>query len=166
MPKMANDILCNMERSKVTSLVTLNLTAVFDTVDHNILLSVFQRSFGINSHAWQWCESYSHALQWCESYLRPRQFHVKIRNCVSQSSDLPFSVPPGSAAGPVFYTLYASTLQNVILESDVSITGYADDHAIYNSFLASKHSGEEETLEKQQKCLLSVKDWMQQTGSK
>ena len=154
--KMTNDILWNMERRKVTSLVTLDLTAAFDTVDHNILLSVFQRSFGINSHA----------LQWCESYLRPRQFHVKIRNSVSQSRDLPFSVPQGSAAGPVFYTMYASTLQNVILGSDVNITGYADDHAIYNSFLASKDSGEEETLEKQQKCLLSVKDWMQQNRLK
>ena len=154
---MTNDILWNMERRKVTSLVTLDLTAAFDTFDHNILLSVFQRSFGINSHA----------LQWCESYLRPRQFHVKIRNSVSQSRDLPFSVPQGSAAGPVFYTMYASTLQNVILGSDVNITGYADDHAIYNSFLASKHSGEEEkTLKKQQKCLLSVKDWMQQNRLK
>ena len=37
----------------------------------------------------------------------------------------------------------------------------------YDSFdTYSKDSGEEETLEKQQKCLLSVKDWMQQNRLK
>ena len=46
---------------------------------------------------------------------------------------IPFSVPQGPVAGPVLYSLYASTLSDVI-PPGFKISGYADDHSFYSSF--------------------------------
>ena len=45
--KVQNDILLNMDRSRVTLLVLLDLSAAFDTVDHQVLLRRLESSFGI-----------------------------------------------------------------------------------------------------------------------
>ena len=58
--------------------------------------------------------------------------------------DLPFSVPQGSCAGPVLYSAYASTLQEVMNEKDelpkeskpIELHGFVDDHAYKRSFAA------------------------------
>ena len=45
--KLVNDILWNMENQLVTAIVILDLSAAFDTVDHDILLEVLGKCFGI-----------------------------------------------------------------------------------------------------------------------
>ena len=40
-----------------------------------------------------------------------------------------FSVPQGSCAGPVLYSIYASTLRTVIPEG-IDLNGFADDHNV------------------------------------
>ena len=40
--QLCNDLLWSMERQEVTMIVLLDLSAAFDTVDHNLLLSIFQ----------------------------------------------------------------------------------------------------------------------------
>ena len=56
--KVQNDILINMNRQHVTLLVLLDLSATFDTVDHNILLDRLHNSFGIKDTALNWFASY------------------------------------------------------------------------------------------------------------
>ena len=68
--KLVNDILWNMENQLVTSIVILDLSAAFDTVDHNILLEVLGKRFGIAGTA----------LEWYRSYLVPRRFRVAIKD--------------------------------------------------------------------------------------
>ena len=51
--KLSNDILWAMEKQQVTCLVALDLSAVFDTVDHPTLLSVLRHKFGIEDKALQ-----------------------------------------------------------------------------------------------------------------
>lgn len=136
-----------MEKQEVTSLTAIDLSAAFDTVDHDTLLLVLKKCFGVNNSA----------LTWFDSYLRPRQMHVVVPGASSQPCALPFSVPQGSAAGPVLYNVYASTLQSVVTGQNIS--GYADDHAIYSSFKPQTLS-EHRTIEDQEDCLQSVKCWM------
>ena len=41
--KLTNDILWAMEHQKVTAMMAIDLSAAFDTVDHDILLEVLQK---------------------------------------------------------------------------------------------------------------------------
>ena len=102
--KITDDILWSMESKRITSLTCIDLTASFNTVDHGILLNVLQNKFGISGNA----------LSWFRSYLQPRFCKVNIHNANSEDKELRFSIPQGSCAGPVLYSAYASTLQEVV----------------------------------------------------
>ena len=99
-----NDILMGIDRQRVTALAALYISAAFDTVDHTILLNVLNETYGIKASA----------SKWVEDYLKDRSTKVKINNTVSADKKLPFSVPQGSCAGPVFNNLHASTLGDTI----------------------------------------------------
>ena len=87
--RLLNDALWSMERQEVTPCLLLDLSAAFDTVDHDLFLSIMKERFNIQGRA----------LQWFEQYLRPRSFKVKIDSATSTDKSLQFSVPQGSAAG-------------------------------------------------------------------
>ena len=44
--KLVNDILWCMENKEILTLVTIDLSAAFDKVDHNLLLEVLEHQFG------------------------------------------------------------------------------------------------------------------------
>ena len=119
--KITNDILWSMELKWITSLTCINLSAAFDTVDHGILLNVLKNKFGINGNA----------LSWFKSYLQPRFCKVNIHKANSEDKEVCFLVPQGSCAGPVLYSAYASTLQEVV---SLDLHGYTDDHGLKTNF--------------------------------
>ena len=57
-----------MEQQQATILVIMDLSAVFDMVHHDILLSVLNKRYGFQGVI----------LKWVESYLQPRNFKVCI----------------------------------------------------------------------------------------
>ena len=59
--RLTNDILWSMERQHITSLTILDLSAAFDTVDHDIPLQILEQKFGF-------CDK---ALKWFQNYMRP-----------------------------------------------------------------------------------------------
>ena len=69
-----------------------------------------------------------------------------------------FGVPQGSCAGPILYSVYASTLSNVI-DNNISVMGYADDHALYSISSTDKESVSR-TLANVELCLEKVGVWM------
>lgn len=147
--KIVDDILWNMEDRKVTALACIDLSAAFDTVDHGILLDVMQQNFGITDTA----------LQWFATYLQPREFMVNVGEAYSSSKALTFSVPQGSCIGPTLYSVYASTMSEVV-PPGLDIHGYADDHAIKIPFISGMRSEEEKALIKLEHCLKNIRDWM------
>ena len=78
------------------------------------------------------------ALQWIKSYLANRQFQVQIKDKFSEVKTIDFSVPQGSILGPILFTCYASTLQE-LFTSHNSLSGYADDHSFIKSFSPIDH---------------------------
>ena len=54
---MTNDILWGFENQNITSIVILDLSAAFDTVDHDILLTILQDHFGFQGTALKWFEN-------------------------------------------------------------------------------------------------------------
>ena len=56
-----NDVLCGMEKKEVTAVIILDMSVAFNTVDHDLLLTILKHRYGITDTA----------LQWYQSYLRP-----------------------------------------------------------------------------------------------
>ena len=122
---MCDNILKNMETQKFTSIVCLDLSAAFDTVNHKILPGILKSYFGISDHA----------LAWISSYLSKRKFLVQIGQQISKTIELDYSVPQGSILGPILFNCYASTLMEIIPVSKESfLSGYANDHAVIYCF--------------------------------
>ena len=151
--KIVNDILWAMEHQKVTSLVAIDLSMAFNMVDHNILLSVLEKRFGVQDTC----------FKWFRSYLNSRSCMVKIRNAFSSKCELNCSVPQGSLGGPSLFTVYASTMQSVVPD-EIDLHRFADDHVLKNSFRASSRIDEKESILSLESTLVNVKSWMDQTG--
>ena len=138
----------------VTAIVAIDLSEAFDTVDHNILLEVLHKQFGTSLTA----------LNWYDSYLQPRSFKVNVGSAYSIPRFLTFSVPQGSCAGPMLYSCYASTTQEVVPDS-VDIHGYADDHVLKQSFHGSLRDEEKEIIQKLEQSITDINKWMVKTDT-
>ena len=53
-----NNIFLSSDSGKSTLLISLDLSAAFDTVDHNTLLNRLESSFGLTGFALSWVRSY------------------------------------------------------------------------------------------------------------
>ena len=71
-----------MERQSVSVLILLDLSAASNTVDHQVLLNVLERKFGIKDVA----------LKWFKSYLQNRGFRVCVNDAYSTRGDIDFYV--------------------------------------------------------------------------
>ena len=132
--RLSNDILWLMERQQVTAIAILNLSAAFDTVDHEILLQILEQNFGF----------YGKALHWFQNYLRPWLFRVNINGKYSKQIDLKFSVPQGSCSEANLFTCYCSPIKDSI-PSSMTLSGFTDDHSIRKSFITKCHTSKENT---------------------
>ena len=105
----------------VTVLVSLDLSAAFDTLDHNILIDILNRHFNISDLA----------LSWFRSYLSQRSQFVKMDNFSSSLTSLNSSVPHGSVLGPIFFSLYTSPMCSIIVQHDLLFPQFADDITLF-----------------------------------
>ena len=85
-----NDLLTAMDRKQGSYLVLLDLSAAFDTVDHELLLPRLKARLGIGGTA----------LAWFRSYLTNRTQEVMVGDTLSSLVYLLFGVPQGSVIGP------------------------------------------------------------------
>ena len=145
-----------MDRQRVTLLVLLDLSAAFDTVNHDILLRRLETLFRITGTA----------LQWFSSYLGNRSQRVVFGDGVSESFYLACGVPQGSCLGPLLFTLYASKLFEVIKHHLPSAHAYADDTQLYVSFKPDCSASEAECFSAMEECIRAVRAWMIQDKMK
>ena len=116
--KVQNDIL---SAGSSAILLMLDLSAAFDTIDHDILLSRLCNVYGITGNA----------LDWFRSYLTGRIQRVVIEDFVSVDQELDFGVPQGSVLGPRIYCMYTKPVSDIILRHGLSHHSYADDTQLY-----------------------------------
>ena len=145
--RVQNDILRSMDRGELTALSLLDLSAAFDTVDHQILLKRLNSCYNVSG-----C-----ALNWFESYLVNRRQQVKVNGVLSKGVCLDYGVPQGSVLGPVLFTLYTAALSQIIDRHKLNHHLYADDTQIYISFSSNKAV---DSLRMLQACATEVSSWM------
>ena len=121
--RVHNDILVAIDKRHCVMLLLLDLSAVFDTVDHDILLTRLHSKYSISGIA----------LEWLRSYLTNRSQFALIEGCKSQSRELKCGVPQGSVLEPILYVLYAAPLANILRFHEMQLHFYADDNCIFLS---------------------------------
>ena len=125
----------------------LDLSAAFDTIDHDILLNRLKTSFGISGTA----------LLWFQSYLSGRKQKIKVKNVYSDEVTVLYGVPQGSVLGPVLFTLYILPLSNIIKTSNLNFHSYADDTQTYKSIQIEDIYNQ---VEQTSNTIASIKHWM------
>ena len=109
--KVYNDILFNMEYQKLTPLVAIDLSAAFDTVNHELILDIMEVCFRVRDSA----------KKWISLYLSNRNFEVKTNGKHSDVVEINFSVPQGSINGPIYFTCYSCTLGSCVDDSHLVV---------------------------------------------
>ena len=116
--RIVNDLPTATDNNKICILTLLDLSAAFDTIDHQILLTRLQHSFGISGPA----------LSWFLSCLCNRTRAVTINSLQSEYTTLHYGIPMGSVLGPVLFILYTQPLFNLASKHAVSHHAFADDN--------------------------------------
>jgi len=145
--KVTDDILRTLDSNNEVILVLLDISAAFDTLDHNILLCRLQTYFNFTGKV----------LEWFTSYLSNRVQCVTIGDITSNPRTILHGVPQGSILGPLLFTLYIAPLQEVILSHNLSCIFYADDTQIYISI--NKHADAQDSINRLQSCINDVFAW-------
>ena len=142
-----NDIVFATDTHSYVILLLLDLSAAFDTVDHQILEQTFSCCFGINGKA----------LRWFKSYLKNRKQVVNVKGATSCSKNLRCGVLQGSVLGPILYVLYTSPLCDIVRSHGLLCHFYADGTQLYCSFKLHDQAASVQAIES---CLNDTVAWM------
>ena len=148
--KVHNDILLNMDQQEVTLLVLLDLSAAFDTINHEILIDTLESEFGVIGNA----------LKWIKSFLSHRKQRVKIKQEFSTNFTMSCGVLQGSCLGPVLFLLYTSQLFQIINKHLPSSHGYADYTQLYLSFSPGSLVVQDQAIQIISNCIDEVRAWL------
>ena len=141
--RVHNDISVSLDKGHVTALNLLDLSAAFDTIDHNTLTNRLAEWYGVSGMA----------LAWFKSYLCGRHQKIKSDKFFSDSSLLEHGVPQGSVLGPLLFSLYTAPLGTIISSYGLSHHLYADDTQMYISLTGDTAT---ESLKMLQSCITGL----------
>ena len=114
--RVHNDILRELDKKHGVFLVLLDLSAAFDTIDHDILFTRLE-SNGVKGLV----------LGWLKSHLYNRSQAVNINGTLSSKSLLHFDVLQGSVLGRILFNIYSSPIANIAWNHGLFVHTYADD---------------------------------------
>ena len=83
-----------MDMKELTAVVLLDLSKVFDSIKHSLLLKKVH-SMGVSRKA----------VDWFKSYLSDRTQSVRIGHIVSEARAITHGVPQGSILGPTLFSI-------------------------------------------------------------
>jgi hypothetical protein len=141
--KILGDLNRIIDDRRSAVLVGLDMSATFDTSEHDILIERLWSVFGVTGSA----------LMWVETYLRNREQHVMAGGQHSASSQCEHGGPQGSILRPFLFSVYMSPIAHVITSHGAQFHQHADDTQLY---IAVKHDSD---IKKLEECTLAVRDW-------
>ena len=108
-----NDIV----RGHGVCLILLDLSAVFDTVNHIILLICLREYVALERSA----------INLFESYLNGRTQRVSVEDVLSELNELVYDVPKGSVLSPIEFCIYTIPPGAILRHCNIKYHIYADD---------------------------------------
>ena len=100
-----NNILRAVDEPKAVALVLLDLSAAFDKIDHNFILSRLSKRFGVGGISLKY-----------------------INETLSSPVDVLYGVPQGSVLGLKLFTIYTLPIADIVRKFNLEIHLYADLH--------------------------------------
>ncbi len=144
--KIINDIRFNSDSGKISVLVLIDLSAVFGTVDHNILLERLENWVGLSGMV----------LKWFRSYLEGRGYYVSIGEHKSKWTSMTCGIPQGSILAPLLFSLYMLPLSQIIRKNQIAYHSYADDTQIYPALFPNDYR----PIDSLCQCIDEINSWM------
>ena len=111
-----NDILSSHDAGKCTVLVSLDLSAALDTINHNVILNRLQ---------------YLYAFKWFQMYIEQRNNQACVGDSLSQRRQVTSGVPQGLVLGAIPFTMYTYPPSLILNKHKGEYHSYADDMQVY-----------------------------------
>ena len=109
-------------------LVLLDLSAAFDTIDHDNLFCILEKYVGIRGNA-------------IKSYFSNRTQRVQIDNVLCDFTNIICCVTQGSVLGPLKCCLYLLPLSAILMYHKIGYHVYADDTQLSIRLLCTMFQG-------------------------
>ena len=148
--KVQNDLLQAVDQHGAAILVLLDLSAAFDTIDHEMLLTTLHDHFGVTGTV----------KAWFASYLQNRHQSVSVPGATSTAKELSYGVPQGSVLGPILFTAYTKPLSAEISAQDLDHHLYADDSQLWIAFNPRSVAATGHATVWITQCISHIKNWM------
>ena len=141
-----DDVLRSLDARKHVVLILLDLSAAFDTINHDILLTELHR-IGVQGDA----------HRWIESYLTGRTQCISVNDHLSCVMRPKHGVAQGSVLGPLLFSVYCAGLSDVFSKHEIRYHVYADDTQLYVDFPRNDSAL---ALDRIRRCVIDVKAWL------
>ena len=136
--RVYNYIVTTVGKGNGSFLVLLDLSAAFDTIDHDNLFYILEKYVGIGGSA----------LRLIRSYFSDRTQRVQIDGIMSDFASLLCGVPQGSVLGPMKFCLYLLPLGAILRHHNI---GY---------HISFKYKDPLESLTRLNMCISDIRVWM------
>ena len=148
--RVVNDLNSSMESGSKSILLSLDISAAFDTIDTDKLLQRLESDFGIGGSA----------STWLRSYLTGRSCYVAMGGHKSDVWSCDSGVPQGSVLGPILFSAFVSPISRIMEAHGIKYHQYADDTQLYTE-VRSLDSTQTEALSK---CVSALTFWFLDNG--
>ena len=148
--RVVNDLNTSMESGSKSVLLSLDISAAFDTIDTDKLLLRLESDFGVCGLA----------SAWIRSYLTGRSCYVAIGDLRSDVWSCDSGVPQGSVLGPVLFSAFVSPISRIMESYGIRFHQYADDTQLYTEVRSLVPS----QLEALSQCVSALTFWFLDNG--
>ena len=125
----------------------LDLSAAFDTIDHDNLFCILEKYVGISGNA----------LKLIKSYFSNHTQRVQIDDVLSDFANIICGVPQGSVLGPLKFCLYLLPMSASLKYHKFGYHVNTDVTQLYISFKCKQPL---ESISKVNSCLSDIRRWM------
>ena len=108
------------EDRMITSLMTVDQTAAFNTVRHDLLIENLTR-YKVRPEA----------INWVTDYLSGRTQYVVLGRSQSLMKSIHYGVPQGSVIGPLFFAVYTNDMTDVVKRHNCENICHSDRQTLF-----------------------------------